>query len=379
MDYTKISILYKTPATLVKVEHEKILADLRSQGGLTEDEIIKSSEELTHLFFRNQAKSKGELYQGIIFGYDACRDTANPHNKPSRRTLAVEAYTMDPTGATEKGTVAVLENIIGDELKLKRTYLDKKTKTVLTDTVYKDNVKELIIPIDGKYVLPLDDIEKWGTGSENLSYLRPLPLHVWTTKIEGIVRDGKGYKRFEMNYQRPTPLGDLPMYVPVDFKAIPKNETNGVLNLNASTYTQFVLSTTTMGAEPLKLLEEGFKSLKQQVSTLHEYHARLKNKYDSLVLVEGWVSNMRLEGTMPSFTLDDLNSEPIKVLLHDGIPINFGTQSKVLVLGRTSVGDKWTAETGVQKGVPGDLTIFAIGVYSKFNSKPTNVRPVDNI
>lgn len=378
MDYEKVSQQYKVPAPLVRAEYEKILAELTAQGELTGDELLKSAIELTHLFFRTQNKSKGELYHGIVFGYDSPRDTANPKNKKSRRTLAVEAYAMDPEAALAKGTVAVLEEI-ADAARLKRTVLDKKTKTLKEDVISKDALIELAVRVGDRFIVPLDDVEKWGTGSENISYLRPLPLHSYTSKIVGVVQEGKQYKRFELNYQRPVELAAIPMNVPLDFKAIPKGEEAGVLKLNASTYTQFVLSDKDMGAEPLMLLEVGFKPVRQAVSTLHEYHEKLKNKYDSLVLVEGWVQDLRLESTMPSFMLDDLSSEPVKVSLHDGIPINFGVRSKVLVVGRTSIGDKWTPETGVQKGVPGDLSIFALGIYPKFNTKPKNLQPVETV
>ncbi|MFZ3166341.1 MAG: hypothetical protein WA130_01915, partial [Candidatus Methanoperedens sp.] len=71
----------------------------------------------------------------------------------------------------------------------------------------------------------------------------------------------------------------------------------------------------------------------------------------------------------------------IRVFLHDGLlPVTYGQNSKVYVIGRTSQGDKYDPEThSVLKGVPGDVTIWALGVYTKYNTRPVGVQPVTGI
>ncbi|MFZ3166398.1 MAG: hypothetical protein WA130_02200, partial [Candidatus Methanoperedens sp.] len=71
----------------------------------------------------------------------------------------------------------------------------------------------------------------------------------------------------------------------------------------------------------------------------------------------------------------------IRVFLHDGLlPVTYGQNSKVYVIGRTSQGDKYDPEThSVLKGVEGDITIWAMGVVTKYNTKPMNIRPVTEL
>ena len=181
--------------------------------------------------------------------------------------------------------------------------------------------------------------------------------------------------------------GNIPMYAPVEFVATVKEEKDGILHLGTSKFTTFSPVKTDFGKTPGELIQAFLGGIKYPIAKLTDYHTQMvKNgkKWDTLVMVEAWVSDIRGLDKTPYILVND-NTTPVdepllRVFLHDGIDINFGINSKVCVIGRTSQGDKWDSETNsVMKGVPGDVTIWAMGVYTKYNTKPVDVKPVTGV
>jgi len=385
MQYEELAKSYKVTSSVVEEEYKKIVADLKEKG-LTGTDLETEAEELVNHVLRTlTARSKGELFLGMVLAVDRIKDQANPANKPSRRQAQVNAYVANPDEAVETGKVAVLE--IDAEGNTIRTMKDRKTGQVKRETVTAEIWKDYVITVGDRKVVPLDDTKSWPNGKDNLSYLRNLPLHQYRTAIVVALKTDTGYRLAELDYNSEKLPGNIPMYIPVEFVATVKEEKDGILHLGTSKFTTFNPVKVEFGKTALDLINAFLSSIKYPISKLTDYHTQMvKNgkKWDTLVMVEAWVSDIRGLDKTPYILVND-NTTPqdeplLRVFLHDGIDINFGINSKVYVIGRTSQGDKWDSETNsVMKGVPGDVTIWAMGVYTKYNTKPVDIKPVAGV
>ena len=386
MNYNEIAKEYNVPSTLVETEYAKIVANLTDQG-LVGAELENESFQLVHNSLRIlTAHTKGELFLGMVLAADRVKDNAAPTDKkPSKRQLHVDAYVANPEETLASGKVAVLKT--SEAGIVTRTMKDRKTGELKTDTVTADIYKEFAVKIGDHMVVPLDNMKVWPSGKENFSYLRVLPLHEYRTTIIVALKTTTGYKLAELDYNSNKPPGYIPMYVPVEFVATVKEEKDGILHLGTSKFTEFSVSKEDFGKTPVEIIQGFLGGIKYPINKLTEYHTKMVKegkKWDTLVMVEAYVADIKGFDKMPYLLIND-NTTPIdepmmKVNLHEGIDINFGQNSKVYVIGRTSQGDKWDAETKqVLKGVPGDVVIWAMGVYARFNSKPKDIKPITGV
>lgn len=383
MNYIEIAAKYKVPVAHVEAEYTRVREELITQGLSPKDIDVNTEELVQHRLRTATSRSKGELYLGQVLAVDRLKDNANPPGKPTPRSLQMTAYIANPDEAIATGKVALLE-VGQDEDHLLRTMKDKKTGNVKKEIVTSKIWEEQRIKVGDKFIVPLDNLAKWPNQKDNISYLRALPLHQYRTTVVVGIKTNKGFKLAELDYNSEQLPGKIPMYVDVEFVAIPKDEVNGILNLRTNKFTQFYPSTTKLGITPIELLEGFLKGIKYPLSKLNEYHTKMVKegkKWDTLVMVEAFVSDIRGLDKTPQIFIND-NSRPVgepptKVWLHDGITINFGKDSKVYVIGRTSQSDKWDSETrSVMNGVLGDVEIWAMGIYPKFSTKPKNIQPI---
>ncbi len=386
MNLQDIAKQYNVTSSLAEEEFKKIVEDLKEKG-LTGTDLDTEAEALIHHVLRGlTSRSKGELFFGMVLAVDRVKDTANPANKPSRRQIHADAYVANPEEAIAIGKVAVLKTS-ADGI-VTRVMKDKKTGDVVEKEVTADIWKDYVFPIGNVKIVPLDDTKLWPNGKENFGYLQNLPIHQYRTTIVVALKTDKGYTLAELDYQSEKLPGVIPTYVPVEFVATRKEEKDGILHLGTSKFTTFNESKEEFGKTPAEILSGLLGGIKYPVSKLTDYHTKMVKdgkKWDTLVMVEAWISDIRgLDRDNPYILIND-NTTPkedplLRVFLHDGIRINFGINSKVYVVGRTSQGDKWDADSGsVMKGIPGDITIWAMGIYTKYNSKPANIRPVTEV
>ncbi len=386
MNYNEISKQYNVTSSVVEEEYKKIIEDLKEKG-LVDKELEIESEALIHHVMRGlTSRSKGELFFGMVLAVDRVKDSANPANKTSRRQVHVDAYVANPEETVAAGKVAILKT--GADGIVTRVMKDKKTGDVVEKEVTADIWKDYVVSIGDVKLVPLDDTKLWPNGKENFGYLQNLPLHQYRTTVVVALKTDTGYTLAELDYQSEKLPGVIPMYVPVEFVATRKEEKDGILHLGTSKFTAFVVSKEEFGKTPAEILSGLLGGIRYPISKLTDYHtAMVKDgkKWDTLVMVEAWISDIRgLDRDNPYILIND-NTTPkedplLRVFLHDGIRINFGINSKVYVVGRTSQGDLWDADSGsVLKGVPGPVTIWAMGVYTKYNPRPANIRPVTEV
>lgn len=382
----EIAKQYKFPVSIVTAELEKaknIVSKTTIPPGTDVD--IWTTEILNQLLRGLQKKTRGESYTGIILAADKIKDNANPVGKASRRQLHVEAYITDPDNALLSGKVAVLKT--NEDGHVVRQMRDQKTSSV-KETIVDNNLwSEHVIKVNQMSIVPLDDMKVWPNRKENFSYLRPLPLHQYRTSLIIVLKTSGGYKLAEMDYNSDKLPGKIPLNIPVEFIAVPRETKNGILQLGSSIMTSFDPSMEDFGKTTTELIETLLGGIKYPVSKLNDYHAQMVRdgkKWDTLVMIEAWVQEIKGLDKTPFLIVDDGSTTQedaqLKVFLHDGIPINFGINSKVYIIGRTSQGDKYDIETKtVLKGVPGDVSIFATGIYAKFNTAPKNISPVTEV
>jgi hypothetical protein len=376
---------YKVPSTVVEFEYEKIKADLIEKGLTGADLELEADELINHVLRTMTARSKGELFVGMVLAVDKVKDNAFPFGKPSKRQVQVNAYVADPEETIAKGKIALL--ILNEDGSFSKTMKDKKSGEVKTTPGIPDIWKDYVIMVGEQKLVPLDDMKVWPGGNENFSYLHNLPLHQYRTGIIIALKTATGYRLAELDYNSERLPGEIPMYVPLEFIATVKEEKNGILHLGTSKFTTFEVSNEPFGKTPTELIQTFLAGIKYPINKLTDYHTQMVRdgkKWDTLVMVEAWVSDIKGLDKTPYILIND-NTTPadeplLKVFLHDGIDINFGINSKVFVIGKTSQGDKWDTETkSVLKGVPGDVTIWAMGVYTKYNTAPKNMKPITSL
>jgi hypothetical protein len=385
--YEELAKRFSITTARVEEEYKKIAASFPTDTGMTQAEI--ETEILGGLQFHLGAltgKSKGELLIGMVLAVDKIKDQANPTNKVSRRNQNVDAYVANPADAVATGKVATLK--VSDDGSLIRTMKDKKTGEVVSDVVTDGIWDEQKIAIENYFVVPLDEKATWTGGAKNISYLRALPLHQYKTSIIIVLKTTAGYKLAELAYNSDKLPGKIPMYVPIEFVATVKEEKDGVLHLGTSKLTSFEPINIEFGKTPKELLDAFLTPIRYPIMKLSEYHQAMVaagNQWDTLVMIEGWVGEIKGLDKTPFLVVGDTStvdtSQHIRVFLHDGLlPVTYAQNSKVYIIGRTSQGDKYDPETKkTVKGVLGDVTIWAMGVYAKYNAKPVGVKPVTGV
>jgi len=371
----------------VAEEYARIEASYKRDYDLSGKEL--ENEVLGMLRFHLGAltgKSKGELLKGIILGADKVKDQANPTNKASRRNQYVDEYVSNPTETIASGKVAVLK--LGADGILVRTMKNVKTGEVTSDTVTENIWKEERIRVKDDFVIPLEDKPKWPNGSDNRGYLKALPLHQYQTTLLISLKTDTGYKLAEFNYNSERHPGKIPMYVPIEFVATVREEKNGIIQLGTSKLTSFEPVNEDFGKTPKELIEAFLADIKYPIAKLTEYHQAMVaagKQWDTLVMLEAWVGEIKGLDKIPFLLVgDESTTDPkqhIRVFLHEGLmPIIYAQNSKVYIIGRTSQGDKYDIETKkVLKGVLGDITVWALGVFPKYNMKPSGVKPLTGV
>lgn len=369
----ELSKEYKVTPAFVEETYKKTIEDSKDWELSPEETLIEVKDLLECRLREATSNSKGELYFGMVLAVDKIKDMANLPGKKPRRLIHIEEYVANPGDAIAKGKVAVFE-ITENPDKLKRIIKDKKTGTVKEDEVDSKVWEVYRTKVNDKFVVPLDNVEKWATGNKNFGYLRPLPINMYrTTMIIGIQSEYK-YKIAELHFSSEKLPKSIPVGIPVDFVATPKEDKDGLSQLYSNKFTDFTPSTKDFGITPGELVNTLLSVIKYPISKLEEYHKMMVSqgkKWETLVMVEARVNDIRTTEKSTHITvIDSSRDEALKVWLHDGLfPLNYDIESKVYIIGRTSQSDKWEPETGIQKGVPGDVTVFAMGVIPKFQIK----------
>lgn len=258
--------------------------------------------------------------------------------------------------------------------------------------LYKENPHKAIEDgLTNEEGVPLDTRQEWSTGNPNRNYGKPLPEHNWIRTIYGIaVKTGTDTepKLFVMNCNGEVAKNDnIPLFTSVKFRANNRTkEGDSSYILNSSVFTKFEIDESLDLPNPENLLKKYCNDMNVKMEDLMSYHESEKDNYNRLAIIEGDVSTLILEPTSvgsrriviedETKMLEDLESQGITCWIPQRIKIDFGEQSKILVLGRTSQGKKLD-ENGNQTDEPGDIMINVFGLYAipKYKIEP-NIKEI---
>ena len=230
---------------------------------------------------------------------------------------------------------------------------------------------------------------------------KPLAEHSWLRTIYGFGRpiDPKTKQpgvpapfTLAVNGKEAIDVKNVPVMQPIKFKAL--NKTNdedrkaGVYRINFSAFSKFEVASL-----DLPQIEEVLRSITTHfipLVELDEYHTKNQDVPTRWIITEGNVANLNLEpnaktGNMMMLLTDeslmfageDKRAVACWIPTDRPITIDFGVESRILVVGKTSRGKARDEITGEKTDEPGDVMINVYGVYAPemFKVSP-EVQPV---
>ena len=311
------------PIEQINAEFDRILLEEKSiHPDLSQEQQELRTLKRLALVYKKQMRSPAEGFEGIILGTSDCVDAI-----ANKRREAIEVFKVDPQSAVAQG--------ITDE--------------------------------DGN---PLDTKETWNDGRANVNYGKPLPTNNFLRNVWVLAKSNKdaSYRFLSMLLTGEKAKNEnIPIFTPVRFMAIDKED-----KLNSSQFTNFVIDNKLeMPNELLKLLEEKMDFV--AIGEIEKYHASVKDDFNRLACVIGDVSALNLEPTSmgsrvlsledADAALEDLDAKGLTCWLPPRINIDFAEGSKIVVIGRTSQGNK-KDEQGNRTEELGDVTMNVFGVYA---------------
>jgi len=334
----EISEKLKIDEEEVNKNYSLILKDIEKTHSELDDKQRKDfamSRLLTR--YKRLLRSNAVSFEGVVLGAAPTFDTI-----AKKRNDAIEAFKRNPAEATQLG---------------------------LTNP-------------DGE---PLDTRKVFSTGKPNPRYGKPLPEKSLIRNVFGVAstKDGSP-KFFNLTLNGDQTKIDIPMFKPVTFMAINRSPQNSdSFILNGSVVTKFEAIDEIEGMPMTGNSIDIEKIVKSYVSVstlrdIREWHEKHKNDITRFVAVEGQVLDMGLEPTSygskrlvitePELVFDESGSVPdLLCWVPEDTEIDFGVESKVIVLGQTSLGKKVIRdEEGrfVPTDEEGDVFLNAFGVYA---------------
>jgi len=327
----KFSEKLSLTAEEVKEEFDNFLQEEKDiHENLSSEQQDQRALQRLALYYKRQLRSPAVGFEGIIIGASDCIDIL-----AKQRKEANELYKTDPMTAISQG---------------------------LTDE-------------EGT---PLDTRETWKNGKHNNQFGKPLSEHNFLRNVFGIAvlnsktnSDGKP-RLFQMTLSGQKAQNEtLPLFKPVKFMAIKKEETDNEFKLNASQFTNFTINEKLELPEYRSLIDNHVGLIK--LTELESYHTTNKDDFNRIAVVEGDVSLMNLEPTSVGSrilvlddveaSLEDLDSKSVTCWIPSRINLDFAEGSKVLVVGRTSQGKKRDSN-GNPTDEPGDISLNVFGIYA---------------
>jgi hypothetical protein len=219
---------------------------------------------------------------------------------------------------------------------------------------------------------------------------KPLPEHSWLRTIIGFARpiDPKTKQagvpwtfRMSLNGNAAIDVSSIPHMIPIKFKGINRTTDEdrkiSEYKINPSTFTKFEkadIKDFPAVEDVLKGITNRFKMLGE----LEEYHNQNENDKARWVITEGSVAMLNLEpntktGNMMMILSDEsltFSGEGDKsgvmcwIPTDRGIVIDFGVESRIFIVGRTTRGKARDPTTGELLETPGDVMLNVFDLYA---------------
>lgn len=349
-----INTYIKTWAGKLELDESEIMGDFKKlydeekvkSPSMSEDDLQLTTLKKLHLTYKKQLRSPAVNFEGIIIAVGDVVDIVK-----KQRDEALKQFKENPQQAVTDGVVDESGN-------------------------------------------PIDTRATWKNGNANPRFNKPLPEHNFIRNIWGIAMKTKSKESvprfFAMTINGSmAEKDDIPMFVPITFKAIDKSEKGelAIYNLNASQFTRIELSKTIL-PDVEEMINKYCGFMKVPINELVNYHEANKDNFNRLAIVTGDVSSLNLEISptranrimviedLTLANLEDIESKGLTCWTPLRCNIDFQEESKVMVIGRTGRGKK-RDEEGNQTEEPGDVTFNVYGVYAIPKYKVDIVIPVE--
>jgi len=320
---------------------------------IPKDQLEKTIRKTVSDYFKKDEAPGYDVFFGIPLMLSQPRDGVQ-----KRRKKALEKYHTDTAKAVKEGYVA---EISGSHMKT----LSKDGSVIMSEIP--KNYSDFIIQIDqNKSVILLDNREKWDNGKNNFAYLKPIPAHSYFSIIEGIFINDEERKWFRMTYNLDDEYIDaFPLGKVVKFKAKTReHNSDGFCKLNS---TQKMIKFEIVDTDPTDyndVIQSFYESIDLDLLKVDKEHP-----YD-IYSVEGNVSQVwKKESTADNphpwntILLSDLSrDDPLKIMCHPCLPINFIEGSFVKVWGTLSLGKKWNPDTRELTSEE-EISMFSSGIF----------------
>lgn len=358
--FQKLSEKTGTSVEDIKAEFQKVFADMKAQDSSKTDAQLTVLARNKYFFEKTRELGVTNLvtWEGVILGFGGAVDTV-----AKQRQLSAESYTKDPYKTTQGC-------IYGDRL-------------VQTNQ---------------------DGVPVWPKTEANVKMQRvgkPIPEHSYLRTVIGFgypidpktKKPASAPQIFNLSVNGNEALAvKFPIMKWLKFKALNKTkEGDTKYSINYSSFTKFE-ATTPEGVPDVDSVLKDFTGHYSTLGELEVWHAENATDYNRWVVTEGAVTMLNPEpnaktGNAMMMVTDEsmLFSGKEKNTVTIWIPkeiiqyIDFGVESRVFIVGRTTVGKAKDPITNqVLEDVPGDVMINALGIYAPemFKIAPT-VLPVD--
>jgi len=309
----------------IKQEYEKLIEDENKlHPNLTEDQRKTRALQRLAMTYKRLLRSPAVVFEGIVIGVSPVINTM-----AARIRMAKQMFAENPQEAIRLG---------------------------LTD----------------ENGTPLDNLKTFSTGRENPNYGKPLQEERLLCTVYGLAcPKGGEVKEFILQLNDAQTKQKIPILQPVRFRAINRSqEGDEKYILGGSVLTKFEKADIKL-PEITTLLREKLKHYNIKISEIKDFHEKHKDDFNRLAIIEGDVITLQLEPNPVSGNrLMVINDDPINPDSKDllcwippHIDIDFGEQSRVLVIGQTAEMPK-RLEDGSYSDTEKDNCLNVYGIYA---------------
>lgn len=222
---------------------------------------------------------------------------------------------------------------------------------------------------------PLDLVQTWSTGRANPNYGKPLPEHSYVRNLYGIasVKGKNEFKEFVLTLNG-TLAEELeaPMFKNVTFIANNKSSVDAKkFQLTGLSVTKF--NSVDNSIPDVKKILEAFSKV-VPLTQLKSWYEQFGKDMNSVVITEGIVTQMNLNPNNVTgnrmLTVDDFDAlfsedgkeSSVVCWLPSHLQIDFGEQSKIIIVGRPSVSKRKDMLSGEE--TEGGMMMGVWGIYA---------------
>tara|TARA_Y100000593_G_scaffold17268_1_gene34553 strand:+ start:25383 stop:26618 length:1236 start_codon:yes stop_codon:yes gene_type:complete len=351
---------------------------------------------LTRNFVRGSLKGKkssggfGDSIWGFIVGEEPARDV----QEWKRRTIQND-YRANPNAVLNDGRIAeIIETDAGSFEKSQVYDGELQTKNL-------PQVPASAIEVDdGKWIVPVDNVKAFMSGDSNPRYGKPLPAEEFRKRVHVIAKKSGGdFEYYTLGLKNDAAKNwSADHYRWLHLHVILNEERGAAYGIKGRTLESLTYNDSldpesdthvdTSGLSMEDLVAEHMEDYVADLIELEDYHNALREQTGiKMVLTDGIVTSMNLtpnektgnrvmwiEPVDANYGFEDEEmSDSTPVWIPEGVDINFGIGSDVVLLGRTNQTQKRDTDGNYLDDEWNPVSINLFGVYARVALGNANV------